>query len=98
MQQQTSTQDNQSEVCEKVAARAFTVQYMSNLIPSALSSLQNKGFFYDNVQREIEEQFLPYVMDTVEQKMEKRILGRIVTDCKKILTSLFIDKHPHVYD
>nr|XP_020665081.1 radial spoke head protein 3 homolog isoform X1 [Pogona vitticeps]XP_020665090.1 radial spoke head protein 3 homolog isoform X1 [Pogona vitticeps]XP_020665100.1 radial spoke head protein 3 homolog isoform X1 [Pogona vitticeps] len=80
MEQQTATQENQSQVREKIAARAFALQYLSNLVPSVFSSLLNKGFFYDNVHREIEEQFLPYVMGNVEKKMEKRILGRIVTD------------------
>uniref|UniRef100_A0A8D2LUB4 Radial spoke head 3 n=1 Tax=Varanus komodoensis TaxID=61221 RepID=A0A8D2LUB4_VARKO len=48
--QQTEIQDKQTRVSEKVAARAFALQYLSNLIPSVFTNLQKKGFFYDQIE------------------------------------------------
>nr|XP_060631845.1 radial spoke head protein 3 homolog [Anolis sagrei ordinatus] len=80
MRQQLEEQKKQSEVAERIAARIFALQYLANLIPSVLTNLQNKGFFYDDIQREVEEDFLPYLMNNVEQRMDSRLLGRIMTD------------------
>ncbi|XP_013912645.1 PREDICTED: radial spoke head protein 3 homolog [Thamnophis sirtalis] len=68
-------------VSKKVAARAFSFQYLEDLIPSVFFSLRSKGFFYDEVQRDIEKGFLPYVMGRVEFRLQKKLLGRIMTDC-----------------
>ncbi|XP_042312713.1 radial spoke head protein 3 homolog [Sceloporus undulatus] len=81
MQQRLDEQEKESKVSERIAARAFAQQYLRNLIPSVLTSLQNKGFFYNDIQKEIEEDFLPYLMQNVEQRIDKRLLGRIMTDC-----------------
>ncbi|KAH0622416.1 hypothetical protein JD844_024710 [Phrynosoma platyrhinos] len=81
MRQQVDDQEKASKVSERIAARAFAQQYLTNLIPAVFTSLQNKGFFYDDIRREVEEGFLPYLMENVEQKMDKWLLGRIMTDC-----------------
>ncbi|XP_061482086.1 radial spoke head protein 3 homolog [Rhineura floridana] len=79
--QQVTTNIKNSAVAEKVAARAFALQYLSNLLPSVFNNLRNKGFFYDHIDRDVEKGFLPYLMDYIEERMEKRLLGRIMTDC-----------------
>uniref|UniRef100_G1KD03 Radial spoke head 3 n=1 Tax=Anolis carolinensis TaxID=28377 RepID=G1KD03_ANOCA len=84
MRQQLEEQEKQFNVAERIAARAFAQQYLTNLIPSALANLQKKGFFYDETQREVEEDFLPYLMNNAEQRMDSWLLGRIMTDCKLI--------------
>ncbi|XP_062981504.1 radial spoke head protein 3 homolog [Elgaria multicarinata webbii] len=80
MMQQVEIQERQTEVTEKIAARAFALQYLSNLIPSVFTNLQNKGFFYDQTESDVEEGFLPYLMDSVEELVKKRLQGRIMTD------------------
>ncbi|XP_039214244.1 radial spoke head protein 3 homolog isoform X2 [Crotalus tigris] len=67
-------------VSQKAASRAFALQYLADLIPSVFFSLRNKGFFYDEVQNDIEKGFLPYVMGRVENRLQKKLLGRIMTD------------------
>ncbi|XP_053150367.1 radial spoke head protein 3 homolog [Hemicordylus capensis] len=81
MAKQTEIQDKEREVSDKIAARAFSLQYLSNLIPSVFDNLQNNGFFYDTVERDVEKGFLPYLMNNVEQNMEKRLLGKTMVDC-----------------
>ncbi|KAF7253940.1 hypothetical protein EYD10_00414 [Varanus komodoensis] len=78
--QQTEIQDKQTRVSEKVAARAFALQYLSNLIPSVFTNLQKKGFFYDQIESDVEEGFLPYLMNEAEEIMQKRIHGRVMAD------------------
>uniref|UniRef100_A0A8D0EBC8 Radial spoke head protein 3 homolog n=1 Tax=Salvator merianae TaxID=96440 RepID=A0A8D0EBC8_SALMN len=82
--QQAETKLLQSAVSEKVGARAFALQYLSNLIPAVFNSLQRKGFYYDQILREVEHGFLPYVINGIDLRIEKRMLGRIMTDCKLI--------------
>ncbi|XP_048361250.1 radial spoke head protein 3 homolog [Sphaerodactylus townsendi] len=77
---QTEAQLKQNKVKEKVAARAFALQYLKDLIPSVFSNLLDHGYFYDTVERDIEKEFLPYLMKNTEKDMEKRILGRVITD------------------
>ncbi|XP_066492517.1 radial spoke head protein 3 homolog B-like [Tiliqua scincoides] len=78
--QQMQALQKEKETSEKIAARAFAQRYLSDLIPSVFGSLRESGYFYDPVERDIEAGFVPWFMDEVEQTMEKRILGRIITD------------------
>ncbi|XP_060097583.1 radial spoke head protein 3 homolog [Heteronotia binoei] len=80
MQQQTEVLLQQNKVKEKIAAQAFALQCLTDLIPSVFSGLRDHGYFYDTVERDIEKGFLPYLLKKVERRMEKRMLGRIMTD------------------
>lgn len=51
MAKQYEIQAKRETVSKKVAARAFSFQYLADLIPSVFFSLRNQGFFYDEVQR-----------------------------------------------
>ncbi|XP_026560777.1 radial spoke head protein 3 homolog [Pseudonaja textilis] len=81
MAMQYEIQTKAKVVAEKVAAHAFSIRYLADLIPSVFISLRNKGFFYDEIQSDIEKGFLPFVMGHVELRLQKKLLGRIMTDC-----------------
>ncbi|XP_066478880.1 radial spoke head protein 3 homolog [Tiliqua scincoides] len=81
MVQQYDQNETEKEVSEKIAARAFAMEYLTDLIPSVFSHLQNTGFFYDIVERDIEDGFLPYLMNKVQQNMMRRLLGRDMLEC-----------------
>ena len=51
MQQQRVALLKEKETAEKVAARAFAQSYLSDLLPSVFSNLNEGGFFYDPVER-----------------------------------------------
>ncbi|XP_064303190.1 radial spoke head protein 3 homolog [Phalacrocorax carbo] len=70
----------QKETTEKIAARAFAQRYLADLIPSVFNNLRESGFFYDPIERDIETEFLPWLMTEVEETLERKILGRIVLD------------------
>ncbi|KAL0163970.1 hypothetical protein M9458_039723, partial [Cirrhinus mrigala] len=43
--------EKEKETADKIAARAFAQQYLSDLLPSVYSNLKDCGYFYDPVQR-----------------------------------------------
>uniref|UniRef100_A0A8C3CGB5 Radial spoke head 3 n=1 Tax=Cairina moschata TaxID=8855 RepID=A0A8C3CGB5_CAIMO len=72
----------QKETTEKIAAWAFAKRYLTDLIPSVFINLRESGFFYDPIERDIETEFLPWLMTEVEETLEKKVLGRMMLDCK----------------
>ncbi|XP_010121165.1 PREDICTED: radial spoke head protein 3 homolog, partial [Chlamydotis macqueenii] len=70
----------QKETAEKIAARAFAQCYLADLIPSVFNNLNESGFFYDPIERDIETEFLPWLMTEVEETLERKVLGRIMLD------------------
>ncbi|XP_055472054.1 radial spoke head protein 3 homolog isoform X2 [Psammomys obesus] len=69
-----------NEASQKISARAFAQQYLSDLLPSVFDSLRNSGYFYDPIERDIEVGFLPWLMNEVEKSMEYSMMGRTVLD------------------
>ncbi|KAL8186012.1 UNVERIFIED_CONTAM: Radial spoke head protein 3 [Gekko kuhli] len=84
MDQQAEVQLQQNKVKEKVAAQAFALHCLIDMIPSVFSSLRDHGYFYDTVERDIEKGFLPYLLRNAKINMERRILGRIMTDIEAL--------------
>ncbi|KAM9316006.1 radial spoke head protein 3 homolog [Gastrophryne carolinensis] len=93
-QQQREILLKEKETAEKVAARAFSQQYLADLIPSVFSSLRDNGYFYDPVERDVETVFMPWLMDEVEKTLEKYNLGRTMLD---ILIREVMEKRIDVY-
>ncbi|NXV72455.1 RSPH3 protein, partial [Atlantisia rogersi] len=70
----------QKETTEKIAARAFAQHYLADLIPSVFNNLRDSGYFYDPIERDIETEFLPWLMREVEETLERKVLGRMMVD------------------
>ena len=49
--EQREALQQQKETAEKIAARAFAQSYLSTLVPSVFTSLNDHGFFYDQQER-----------------------------------------------
>lgn len=77
----------EEEVMEKVAARGFAKSFLSDLHTSVFENLVDSGHFYDPVQQEVEETFLPWLTDMVVAKLDKVALSRQLAD-SLILASL----------
>ncbi|XP_014374603.1 radial spoke head protein 3 homolog isoform X1 [Alligator sinensis] len=93
--QQVQVLQKQKETSEKIAARAFAQCYLADLIPSVFSSLRESGYFYDPVERDIEMDFLPWLMEEVEKTLEKKILGRTMLDS---LIRVVVEKRLDAFD
>lgn len=65
-------------VREKVAAATFSRGYLSGIISTVFDQLQANGHFYDPVQREVEEAFMPWLKDQAVQYLSQGVITREV--------------------
>jgi hypothetical protein len=63
--QEKERHNQQAELQEKVAARAFAKSYLVDLSEAVFDHLQDTGHFYDPVDREIRDCFLPWLLNGV---------------------------------
>ena len=82
MKQQREVLKKEKETTEKIGARAFAQSYLADLIPSVFGTLSDNGYFYDPVERDVENGFLPWIMEEVEKVIGKSVLGRTMLDGK----------------
>ncbi|XP_051952422.1 radial spoke head protein 3 homolog [Xyrauchen texanus] len=80
IKQQKAVLEKEKETAEKIAARAFAQQYMSDLLPPVFYNLRDSGYFYDPVKRDLETKFLPWLMKEVNNTLELRYVARTVLD------------------
>jgi len=80
MRQQMDVLKKEKETTEKIASRAFAQSYLQDLVPSVFGTLQDHGYFFDPVERDIESKFMPWLMDSVEKDLSKARLARAVLD------------------
>ncbi|XP_041873033.1 radial spoke head protein 3 homolog isoform X4 [Corvus kubaryi] len=86
----------QKETAEKVAARAFAQRYLADLIPSVFNNLHASGFFYDPIERDIETDFLPWLMSEVEETLQSKVLGRMMLDSLiRVVVEKRLDEFSH---
>ncbi|XP_036003371.1 radial spoke head protein 3 homolog [Fundulus heteroclitus] len=78
--QQKEALMKERETAEKIAARVFSQQYLAGLLPSVFTSLRNHGYFYDYVEKDIEVNFLPWLMAEVNNQLQKRYTARELLD------------------
>ncbi|KAI6657647.1 Radial spoke 3 protein [Oopsacas minuta] len=80
MQQQREALLMEKETAKKIAARAFAKSYLTDLVPSVFDALTAHGYFYDHVEREIVEDFIPWLMGEVKQDLTNSINARRMLD------------------
>lgn len=80
MKQQREVLKRQKETADKIAARAFAQSYLADLVPSVFGTLADNGYFYDPVERDVEQGFIPWLMDHACEELKKSELGRLVLD------------------
>ena len=51
MKQQREILRREKETADKIAARAFAQNYLSDLVPSVFGTLADNGYFFDPVER-----------------------------------------------
>ncbi|CAB1445124.1 unnamed protein product [Pleuronectes platessa] len=78
--QQEEVLEKERETAEKIAARAYTKQDLADLVPAAFTSLRSNGYFDDPVETDVETDFLPWLMDEVNSKLERRFTARQLLD------------------
>lgn len=80
VKQQREVMQKENEMLEKVAARNFARNYLQDLVPGVFSSLEDSGYFYDVVEREVESEFMPWLMTEVGAAQKKTQQARALLD------------------
>ncbi|CAH8626764.1 unnamed protein product [Schistosoma haematobium] len=62
--------EQEKELTTKVAAQAFAKAYLADLQTHVFNNLTETGYFYDPVERDIEEGFLPWLMEQIDEELE----------------------------
>ena len=69
--QERARVQREAEVREKIAAQTFARGYLNGLVGGVFERMYEDGFFYDPVERELEESFLPWLHARVGQECRK---------------------------
>lgn len=80
MKEQTERIKQQQELKEKVAARSFAKNYLSDLHSSVFSSLMDSGHFFDPLAKEVKDDFMPWLMDQVVDNLDQVATSRQLAD------------------
>jgi len=80
MKQLEETLKREKEMAAKMAAHAYAQSYLNDLVPSVFSVLSETGYFYDSIVREVEQSFLPWLIDSAVEQLEKSVRSRLILD------------------
>lgn len=80
MRQQADVLRKERETGEKISARAFAQSYLADLVPSVFGSLNEHGYFYDPIERDVETYFMPWLLEKVEGELNRSMVSRTVLD------------------
>lgn len=68
------------DTAARIAACAFAQSYLADLVPVVFGSLSIHGYFYDPVERDVEQAFMPWLLQSVEDQVKKELFGRRLLD------------------
>jgi hypothetical protein len=85
-------ESEQQEVRSRVAARGFGEFFVSDLIGDALKILDARGYFYDEVERAIEINFMPWLGQAMGNPEEVRRLSNAIVKRVNDATVAYDDK------
>ncbi|KAL0491557.1 Rsph3 [Acrasis kona] len=80
MKQEIAKKQQESQAKEKLSSKAFAKTFFSNLETSVFSTLEDQGYFYDVVQRDIEDNFMPWLIHSVQANMDRNKSARQMMD------------------
>jgi len=70
----------EKETREKLCARMFAKTFLSNLENRVFARLQDEGWFHDSVEREVELEFFPWLLDSMDKELDKARKARSLVD------------------
>jgi len=94
LQQERERLAAEKELAKKSAARTAAKHFLSSLSSNVLSSLQSAGHLYDPVARQVEQVFLPWLMQDVHKRLTEvaqarghvdELLGDVVKQMHQIV-------------
>eukprot|EP00993_Chasmostoma_nieuportense_P002000 NODE_2832_length_1083_cov_7.706067_g2701_i0.p1 GENE.NODE_2832_length_1083_cov_7.706067_g2701_i0~~NODE_2832_length_1083_cov_7.706067_g2701_i0.p1 ORF type:complete len:330 (-),score=129.12 NODE_2832_length_1083_cov_7.706067_g2701_i0:92-1057(-) len=79
-QQEVERLAREKETKEKLASRMYAQQFLHNLENRVFARLEDEGWFFDSVEREVETNFFPWLMTRMETEIERRRQARKLMD------------------
>lgn len=88
VEQQREALRLEKETADKVAARLFAVNFLEDLVPAVLGTLNRNGYFSSATARDIEADYLPWLMNCIHAQMDKDTIARQLLDLiiKEVVT------------
>ncbi|GBG28003.1 Radial spoke head protein 3-like [Hondaea fermentalgiana] len=80
LEQEKARKAREAEVVDKVAARAFASDYLSDLHNNVFDKLMESGEFYDPIIKEVEDDFLPWLVTSVQGRTDARLVACKLAD------------------
>lgn len=78
MAQERERLERERVVRQKVAATTFARGYLNGIVFSVFDRLQRSGYFYDPVEREVQEQFMPWLQEQARDYLSQGVIARQV--------------------
>merc|ERR1712162_20650 len=88
--QERARVEREKVVCQKVAASTFARGYLSGIMESVFDKLYDTGFFYDPVEKEVADIFMPWLVEQAATSMDNRAVADATVD-KIVLQALVQD-------
>lgn len=76
IQQEKKRLDEEQKVKEKTEVQMYVRSYLKNMTDSIFHTLQKLNYFYDPVEREVEELYLPFLMNEIDKEMTNINIAR----------------------
>ena len=80
LKQETERLESEKVVAAKVAARTFAKSYVGDLVGQVFDGLTETGYFYDPLEREIETDFMPWLLAKTTTNLDKLRTNRGLVD------------------
>eukprot|EP00967_Tisochrysis_lutea_P151538 scaffold294995_cov26-Tisochrysis_lutea.AAC.2 len=80
VQQEQERVAREKAVTAKVAARTFTKGFLSELQSAVVENLKDAGYFYDPLEAEVREDFVPWLLDAMDEQVDQMRIARAIAD------------------
>jgi len=95
LQERERIANEQKKLQKKIAARGFAEFYSSDLLIDSINLLERKGFFYDEIEREVQTTFIPWLNSSLDEASETQKLVQTmiqtVEQSALVMTSMMVE-------
>ncbi|EFJ29937.1 flagellar radial spoke protein 3 [Selaginella moellendorffii] len=81
VEQEKKRLEEERKLKELIETQNFAREYLKKMTDSVLSYLESEDYFYDPVEREVENYFMPMLAENMERELEKIVCARNTLHC-----------------
>lgn len=92
LQQEVERMNAEQEVASKVAARTFAKTYVGDLVGEVFSGLADSGYFFDPLEKEVETEFMPWLIEQAtanlgQMRTERSLVDQLIASAIELRNS-----------